>query len=106
VLAAAIFPWAAKAIYDASPISKYKVGGIPLITLCGVWGVIVGVVLLGFYLADPGLGLRPLPGEKLLGFIGMLVVFVIAFIWFWVARAVNKNRGIDIDLNFKEIPPA
>jgi amino acid transporter len=106
LLAAALFPWLAKSIYEASPVSKYKVAGIPLVTLCGAWGVLVGVVLIAFYLTDPGLGLRPLPGETLLGFIGMLAVFVIAFIWFWVARSMNKSRGIDIDLNFKEIPPA
>ncbi len=105
MLAAAIFPWRAKRIYQASPISKLKVGKIPLVTLCGSWGVLVGVVLLYFYLTDPGLGLRPLPGETLLGFIGMLAVFAGAFIWFWVARAINKNRGIDIDLNFQELPP-
>ncbi|UCC89771.1 MAG: APC family permease [Anaerolineales bacterium] len=105
VLAAAVFPWAAKSIYEASPISKYKVGNIPLITICGAWGVLVGVVLLIFYLTDPGLGLRPLPGETLLGFIGMLVVFLIAFIWFWVIRAVNKSKGVDIDLNFRQLPP-
>jgi APA family basic amino acid/polyamine antiporter len=105
LLAAAVFPWAAKSIYEASPVSKYKLGNIPLITLCGAWGVIAGVILLIFYLTDPGLGLRPLPGETLLGFVGMLAVFAIAFIWFWAIRAVNKNKGIDIDLNFKQIPP-
>ncbi len=106
LLAAALFPWLAKSIFEASPISKYKVGGVPLVTICGAWGVLVGVVLIVFYLTDPGLGLRPLPGETLLGFVGMLGVFVFAFVWFWVARAMNKSRGIDIDLNFKEIPPA
>jgi amino acid transporter len=105
VLAAAVFPWAAKEIYEASPISKYKVANIPLITICGAWGVLVGVILLIFYLTDPGLGLRPLPGETLLGFIGMLAVFALAFVWFWAARAVNRSRGIDIDLNFQQLPP-
>jgi APA family basic amino acid/polyamine antiporter len=105
VLAAAIFPWAAKSMYEASPISKYKVGNIPLITICGAWGVLVGVILLIFYLTNPGLGLRPLPGETLLGFIGMLVVFLIAFVWFWGIRAVNKSKGVDIDLNFQQLPP-
>jgi amino acid transporter len=105
LLAAAIFPYVAKRMYDASPISKYKLGGIPWITICGAWGVIAGAALLYFYLSDPGLGLRPLPGETLLGFYGMLGVYVIAFIWFWVARSYRKNQGIDVDLNFKELPP-
>jgi amino acid transporter len=99
-LAAAIFPFTAKAIYNASPISKYKIGRVPLLTLCGIWGFIVGVVLIWFYLVEPGLGLSSTPG-----LIGIGVILVFAFIWFWVARALNKRKGIDIDLNFKQIPP-
>ena len=99
-LAAAIFPFAAKSIYNASPISKYKIGKIPLLTLCGAEGFVVGVVLIWFYLAEPGLGLA-----STAGLIGIGVIYVISFIWFWVARAMNKRKGIDIDLNFKQIPP-
>jgi len=100
-LAAAVFPWRAKQIYEASPISKYKVGNIPLVTLCGVWGFLVGVVLIIFYVSEPNLGLASPAGV-----IGMVSVFVFCFIWFWVARAANKSQGIDIDLNFQQIPPA
>jgi|BarGraNGADG00212_1021973.scaffolds.fasta_scaffold12507_2 APA family basic amino acid/polyamine antiporter len=99
-LAAAIFPYTAKAIYNASPISKYKIGKIPLLTLCGAWGFIVGVVLIVFYLIVPGLGLA-----STAGLVGIGVIYVIALIWFWVARAMNKRRGVDIDLNFQQIPP-
>jgi APA family basic amino acid/polyamine antiporter len=99
-LAAAVFPWRAKEIYEASPISKYKLGNIPLVTLCGVWGFLVGVVLIIFYLVDPNLGLASTTGLW-----GMIGVFVFCFIWFWVARATNKSKGIDIDLNFQQIPP-
>ena len=99
-LAAAVFPWRAKQIYEASPISKYKVGNIPLVTLCGVWGFLVGVVLIIFYLLEPNLGLASSTGLW-----GMIGVFVFCFIWFWVARATNKSKGIDIDLNFQQIPP-
>lgn len=99
-LAAAIFPWRAKELYQASPISKYKVGNIPLVTLCGAWGFLVGVVLIAFYLLEPNLGLASTAGLW-----GMIAVFVFCFIWFWVARALNKSKGIDIDLNFQQIPP-
>ncbi|MGQ9599422.1 MAG: amino acid permease [Anaerolineae bacterium] len=99
-LAAAIFPWRARELYQASPISKYKVGNIPLVTLCGVWGFLVGVVLIAFYLLEPNLGLASTAGLW-----GMIAVFIFCFIWFWVARALNKSKGIDIDLNFQQIPP-
>ena len=99
-LAAAIFPFKAKAIYEASPISRYKIGNIPLITLCGLWGFLVGAVLIVFYMVEPGLGL-----SSSAGLIGMISVFVFCFAWFWVARYLNARKGIDVDLNFKTIPP-
>lgn len=103
--AAAVFAWRARDLYDASPISKYRIGGIPAISIFGAWGVLVGVILLYKYLTDPGLGLRPLPGETLLGFIGMLAVYVVAFGWFWVRRQLELTRGVNIDLNFQTLPP-
>lgn len=99
-LAAAVFPWKAKAIYDASPIAKYKAGKIPLITLFGSFGFLVGLVLIVFYIIEPGLGLASTAGLW-----GMFAVYVLAFLWFWISRAQNKSRGIDIDLNFQQIPP-
>jgi APA family basic amino acid/polyamine antiporter len=99
-LAAAIFPFRAKQLYEASPISKYKIGKIPLITLCGAWGTVVGTILIVFYLIEPNLGLATRAGLW-----GMISVFFFTFIWFWVARAINARKGINIDLNFKTIPP-
>jgi amino acid transporter len=99
-LAAAVFPFKAKAIYEASPIAKYKVGKSPLITICGGWGFLVGLVLVTFYLIEPNLGLA-----STAGLYGMLAVYVLSFIWFWIVRAQNAKKGIDVDLNFKQIPP-
>jgi amino acid transporter len=35
-IAAIILPWRMKRIYDASPVAKYQIAGIPLITIAGV----------------------------------------------------------------------
>lgn len=105
LLAAAIFAWRSRDLFAASPAARYRVGGVPLITICGIWGVLVGVVLLVKYLTDPGLGLRPLSGETLGGFIGILAVYVFALGWFVGAWAYNRGRGIDVSLNFRQLPP-
>lgn len=105
LLAATVFPYRAPYIFEASPIARYRIGNLPAITVLGAWGVFVGVVLLYKYLTDPGLGLRPLPGETLLGFVGMLAVYVVALIWFFAWRAKERARGVDVDLNFKLLPP-
>jgi basic amino acid/polyamine antiporter, APA family len=105
LLAAALFVWKARDLYQASPIARYRLGNIPVVSLCGAWGVLVGVVLIYKYLTDPNLGLRPLPDETLYGFVGMLAVYVVAFAWFWISRALNRAKGIDVDLNFAALPP-
>ena len=99
-LAAALFPYRAKAIYNSSPITKYKLGGLPLITVVGALGFVECLIVIGFYLFEKNLGLASSPG-----LIGMLAVYVLTFVWFWATRAQNKRKGIDVDLNFKTIPP-
>jgi hypothetical protein len=61
---------------------------------------VVGTILIVFYLIEPNLGLATRAGLW-----GMISVFFFTFIWFWVARAINARKGINIDLNFKTIPP-
>jgi hypothetical protein len=58
------------------------------------------LIVIGFYLFEKNLGLASSPG-----LIGMLAVYVLTFVWFWATRAQNKRKGIDVDLNFKTIPP-
>ncbi len=105
LLAAAVFAWKARDLFQASPAARYRIAGVPLITITGLWGFLVGVILIAKYLTDPGLGLRPLPDEARAGFVGMLAVYVLAFAWFWGMRAYQKNRGVDVDLNFRQLPP-
>lgn len=105
LLAAAVFAWASRDLFEASPAARYRVAGIPVITICGFWGVFVGVVLLVKYLTDPGLGLRPLPDETLGGFIGIMAVYGVALAFFVGAWLYNRRRGIDVGLNFRQLPP-
>ncbi|HXF37848.1 MAG TPA: amino acid permease [Actinomycetota bacterium] len=105
LVAATVFPYRAPYIFGASPIARYRIGDVPVISVLGAWGVFVGLVLLFKYLTDPGLGLRPLPGETLFGFIGMLAVYLVALVWFFVWRSRERRRGIDVDLNFRMLPP-
>src|SRR4029077_5492678 len=44
-LAGALMPYRAKALYDASPGAAYKIGNIPMVTVFGLIGAIVGAVL-------------------------------------------------------------
>jgi basic amino acid/polyamine antiporter, APA family len=102
-IAGLLLPYRQPALVEGSPFSR-RIAGIPLLTLVG------GLALLGFLgtvailLWDTGSGasLSEDP-DKLLLAVGVFVAAVI--VWF-VARAVRRRQGIDLDLAYRELPVA
>ena len=78
---------------------KAKVGGVPVITLVGIFSAIVEAVLLYASFTNTIIGGSPssYPVAAGLAIAGLVI--------FYVARAYRKSQGINIDLVFKEIPP-
>lgn len=105
-LAALLLPWRAPHIYSSSPISRYRVVGIPLIQVAGGIGVIILAVswvaiMTNDQLGVTGAGLH-LKFDPRVTVIGPLVIGVAIYAaWRWVERA----RGVDPSLAFKAIPP-
>jgi basic amino acid/polyamine antiporter, APA family len=96
----AIFPKVRKQIYDNSPISKYKVGSIPLITICGVIAAAFSAWMLYYYIAYPQLAFAsPASLEIMAG------IFVAWSAYYFVRRWWLRRVGVDLELAFKEIPP-
>jgi amino acid transporter len=99
-LSAVLLPFKARKLYEASAISKYKIGGVPLISLLGAGGMIFALSLIipmlldARYLANSSVSLSILAGSIVLG-----------FVVYYASKAFRKARGIDISLAFKEIPP-
>ena len=56
-LAAALLPYRAKALYEASPGAQYKLGGIPLVTIFGSIGFVFGAAAVVAFLTKKGYGL-------------------------------------------------
>jgi amino acid transporter len=102
-IAGMLLPFRQPALVEGSPYNR-RVAGIPLLTLVG------GLALLGFagavaiLLWDVGSGasLSEDP-EKLLLALGVYAAAMA--IWF-VARAVRRRQGIDLDLAYRELPSA
>ena len=99
-LGGAVFPWSRKQVYDTSPIAKYKVAGVPLITICGVIATVFSVWMLYWYMTVPGLGVAN-PTSELV----MLAIFLFWVAYYFVRRWWLKRVGIDLELAFKEVPP-
>jgi APA family basic amino acid/polyamine antiporter len=103
-LAAALLPYRARSLYEASPGAKYKVGDVPLVTILGTLGFVLGGFMLWAFLFVDDLGLafspdNPAPYAMVLGTI------VFGAIVYWIMRAVKARRGIKVEYAFAEIPP-
>ena len=92
-LASVFFPSRAPLIYKGAPVSRFRIGRVPLITVVGGLGfILVGI---GVYLAltEKALGLTA-PGARITMGVEFLVVIAIYFI----NRGVQRSRGFDPSL--------
>ncbi|MCI0520472.1 MAG: hypothetical protein L0Z70_09485, partial [Chloroflexi bacterium] len=109
-IAGALLPYRAQDVYEGSPGAKYKLGGIPLVTVVGVLGGIVGVLMVGAFLFSPSLGVlgnwnfTEFP-KNLWAQIIAFGIIVVSAVWYIAVKRAQKSRGINVDYAFKEIPP-
>jgi len=98
-VAAAILPWRKPEIYNASPIAKYKILGLPLITVAAVgFGVILVFALVEWFTNDV-YGVNNADSYYLMG--GM---YVLAFAIYGISQVVRRRQGIDLGMVYGEIP--
>jgi amino acid transporter len=99
---AIVFPFRLKDVYEASPVSRYKVWKIPAVSVAGALALAFNLFLAYEYVAGPNLFLTyPLlqSDEFVLGlFVACLVVYL-------VARAVRRRQGMELGLSYRQIPP-
>ncbi len=109
-IAAILLPYTKKDLYEASPIAKYKVAGIPLITVAGVIFAAFLIFLLYQWLLDPnalygiGYSINPNGYKNGTSLIFMGAMYLLAVIIYVAAKMYRKNQGVDLDLIYKEIP--
>ena len=97
-LAAALLPFYKREVYENSP-AKIEVAGIPLITLTGIPGslglgyVVYRVIVDSDYGANSPISMAM-----------FIAVFIVGAIWYFVARAIRRRQGVNLDARFEEIP--
>ena len=98
-IAAAILPWRKKQLYQNSPIARYTVAGIPLITVSGV----VTALFLGFniwkWFKDD---LYAVNNKQSLYFMGAM--YALALVIYVVAKIYRRSQGVDLSAIHREIP--
>ncbi|MEW5987149.1 MAG: APC family permease [Chloroflexota bacterium] len=109
-VAAVLLPYTRRDLYNASPIAKYKVAGVPLITVCGVIFTAFLLFLLYEWFLDPnalygiGWSINPNGYKNTTSIIFMGVMYLLALAIYLGAVAYRRGRGVDIRLVYKEIP--
>lgn len=102
-LAAALLPYRAKQLYEASPGAKYKIGGVPWVTVLGVIGFATATFMVGSFLIVPELGLAYSNGAFPYYVVAGTVVF--GLVVYLIMRSVQARRGVKVQYAFAEIPP-
>jgi len=83
-IAATILPWWKRDLYEKSPIVRYAIAGIPLISVAGA----ITTIFLGFVLFE-------WLSNALYGIAALVYV---------VARFYRRSQGVDLDAIHSEIP--
>ncbi|MGA2198981.1 MAG: hypothetical protein ABSG45_03490, partial [Nitrososphaerales archaeon] len=106
-IAAILFPYRLKSVFEASPgIVRKKLGSIPMITILGIIGVIVNVYF-GWAATQPAVSPPP-SGSILVQYLAYATVpltVIAGFVIYGISYVVRKRQGIVLGAAFKEIPP-
>lgn len=100
--AAILLPYRRPDLYAQAPDAvKRKIAGIPVMTLLGVGNLVLFTLILIAAFKTPAFS-GPTGGRANLF---VAAIYVSGFILYFVARAIQKARGVNLDLLYKEIPP-
>ena len=102
-LAAALMPFRAPKVYEASPGARYRIGNVPLVTVVGAIGTVTGAFMVGSFLFVKNLGLAysldALPYGIVVGTV------VLGLVVYLIMRWIRSQQGIKVEYAFAEIPP-
>jgi basic amino acid/polyamine antiporter, APA family len=98
-ISAAILPWRRSDIYNASPIAKYKVAGVPLITAAAALFTAILVFAIVKWFQDKVYGVNLRASEYY-----MAVLYGVAIAIYVGSRIYRRRQGMDLKMVYGEIP--
>jgi APA family basic amino acid/polyamine antiporter len=98
-VSAAIFPWRRPDIYNASPIAKYKVAGIPLITFAAAAFTAILAFALYKWFQDDVYFVNLRNSEYY-----MAVLYGAAIAIYVASKLYRRTQGMDLNMVYGEIP--
>jgi basic amino acid/polyamine antiporter, APA family len=98
-IGAAVLPWRRSDIYNASPIARYTVLGIPLITAAAVLFAVFLIFCLYKWISDSTYAVNN-PAS----FVYLAVLYGLAIAVYVVFRLLRRAQGMDLKMVYSEIP--
>jgi basic amino acid/polyamine antiporter, APA family len=98
-IGAAVLPWRRSDIYNASPIARYNVLGIPLVTVAAVLFAVFLIFCLYKWISDSTYGINN-PAS----FVYLAVLYGLALVVYVAFRLIRRAQGMDLKMVYSEIP--
>jgi hypothetical protein len=88
-----------RAVYEGSPIRR-SVAGVPLLTIIGACALAVYAFFFYSLATTDELGANASPGIR-----ATVIIAAVSLLIYPVAVLINRRRGVDLNLAFRELPP-
>lgn len=98
-LAAVVFPYRRREMFENSPVSHHRIVGIPVMSIIGAINTVFMCVMVYFYFTDPLIG-----GGSTVALVSAVGVFVVGLLIYFIMRYYRRSQGIEIDKAFEDIP--
>jgi amino acid transporter len=100
--AAILLPYRRPELFNEAPqVVRRRIAGVPLITLLGIGNLVLFTLILIASFRTPAFS-GP-TGRRAIVFV--VAIYVVGAIVYLAARALQRRRGVNVDLLYKEIPP-
>lgn len=100
--AAILLPYRRPDLFAQAPEAvRRRIGGIPLLSILGVGNLALFTLILVASFDTPAFS-GPTSGRAIAFVVG---IYVVGAILYFVSRAIQQRRGVNLDLLYKEIPP-
>lgn len=96
-ISAMLLPYRLPDVFATSPVNR-RVGGVPVISIIGAVSAVSQAFMAWVFLADPNAGMTPTM------IVFNVVVFLSGLAVYYIARAIQASRGVDVSLSYRQIP--
>ena len=96
-IAAILLPYRLPDVFETSAVNQ-RVGKVPVVTIIGILSLISCIFMAVIFVLDPMSGMTPTM------IVFNVVIFLSGLVVYYVAKAIQARRGVDVSVSYKEIP--